>query len=333
VNHAVPVSGARFVVTGGLSLLGEHLGRELLDDGADRVTLIDNLAFHSSPDSPLLGDQRVDLVRADVRDVEAVTAALEGADGVFHTAAFVTIPLASDPLLGIDVNVKGTETVLRAAVRARVRKVVISTSVAVYGDSVDDPITESSPFRTVGLQPAARLYGASKIMAEAFCELYARAHSLPCVSLRYASLYGEGQRGRGLNAMHLWEAHEQMARGEVPEITASATEAHDYLYSGDAAQANLGAMASDVGSGAFTIATGRSTTLADAVALLAELMNFPEPARFRSSDRRVRFSTSETLNYDVTKAAAHLGWTAKVSLREGLSRITDQKPMKGKGQR
>ncbi len=333
MKRPIRVAHGRFAITGGLSLLGEQLGRQLLEAGADHVTLIDNLAFHSVPDSPLLGDERVELVRADVRDVEAVTAAIEGADGVFHTAAFLTLPLARDPLLGIDVNVRGTETVLRAAVRTRVRKVVVSTSVAVYGDAVDNPIIESSPFRTVGLQPAAKLYGASKIMTEAFCEEYGRVHGLPCVSLRYSSLYGESQKGRGLNAMHLWEAYEQMARGEVPELTGSATEAHDYLYSGDAARANLRAMSADVGGEAFTIATGRSTTLTDAVAVLAELMDFPEPARFRSSSERVRFSASETLNYDVTRAADDLGWTAEVDLRDGLSRIINQRTTTGKGRR
>jgi nucleoside-diphosphate-sugar epimerase len=77
-------------------------------------------------------------------------------------------------------------------------------------------------------------------------------------------------------------------------------------------------MASDVNNQAFTIATGTAVTLADAVALLAKLMGFDHPARFLDASERTRFSAAEVLNYDVSKAAEQLGWTAQIDLREGL---------------
>lgn len=326
MTAAVALAGGTFAITGGLSLLGEHLRRELIDAGAEHIVLLDNLAFHDDVAQLRVSDDRIELRRVDVRDSVDVEKVFSAVDGVFHTAGFVTLPLKQRPLEGVDVNVRGTESVLRAASRAGVRKVVLSASVAMYGDAIDDPIVEESPYRTHELQPAARLYGASKIMAEAFCELYWRTASLPYVSLRYSSLYGESQRGRGLNAMHLWDAFEQMTRGEVPIISASATEVHDYLHAVDAARANIAAMARDINDRAFTIATGTAVTLADAVAVLGELMGFEHPATFVNAPERTRFSASEVLNYDVSKAAEQLGWTPRVDLREGLRLMIDKAP-------
>lgn len=326
MTAGVELEGGTFAITGGLSLLGEHISRQLIDAGAERVVLVDNLVFHEheTHSHRASSDTRVELCRADVRDTSAVEEAFAGVTGVFHTAAFVTLPLSKRPAEGVDVNVRGTESVLRAASAAGVRKFVLSASVAMYGDAIDDPITEESPYRTHGLQPAARLYGASKIIAEAFSELYSITTGLSYVSLRYSSLYGESQRGRGLNAMHLWDAFEQMSRGDAPSLSASPTEAHDYLYAGDAARANLAAMASDVSSEAFTIATGTAVTLGDAVALLAELMRFDRPASFSDSADRTKFSTTEVLNYDISKASRHLRWGPQVSLREGLRAIVEK---------
>jgi UDP-glucose 4-epimerase len=324
MSAAIGIPRRRFAITGGLSLLAEHIGQQLLDAGAAHVELIDNLAFHTTAHSDLLKDNRTRLTTADVRDVDALESALQGIDGVFHTAAFVTIPLARDPQLGVDVNVRGTGTVLDVAARTGVGKVVVSSSVALYGEPVDDPITEESPFRTVGLHPAAVLYGASKLMAEALCERAWQTVGLPYVALRYSSLYGESQRGRGLNAMHLWEALEQMVAGDAPTINALPNEAHDYLYAGDAARANISAMEADVERGAYTIATGTPATLAEAVNLLANLLGFSEPPKFNSTSSRLKFSVSEQLNYRIKKAADELGWTAQVDLRDGLSRIIQQ---------
>jgi len=268
-------------------------------------------------------DDRVRLVRADVRDAEALSEVFAGMDGIFHTAAFVTIPLARDPLLGIDVNVRGAGTVLSTAAAAGVRKVVLSSSVAVYGESVDAPIREASPFRTIGLQPAAVMYGASKLAAEALGRKAHADNGIAVLSLRYSSLYGESQKGRGLNAMHLWEALEQMLDQQVPTLGADPAETHDYLHSSDAARANLAAMQSDAASGSYNVATGRARRLDDAVRILAELVGYDGDIDFDAGAARVRFSTSTSLDYDVEAARRDLGWEAQVNLEEGLALLVD----------
>jgi UDP-glucose 4-epimerase len=320
----VPIAGSRFAITGGASLLGQHLTRRLLDDGAAEVTIVDNFAFGRPDTLGHLGHHpSVRIEQADIRDTPALRAAIHGVDGVFHTAAFLTLPISRDPLLGIDVNVRGTRTVLQACVDEGVRKVVMSSSVTVYGNAVDETIAEDTPFVRAGLQPPAVLYGTSKIMAETMCEEYYRRHGLPYVALRYSSLYGEWQHERGLNALHLWSAYQQVARGQRPRISGDPNEVHDYLYAGDAAAANCLAMSTGVAGEAFTIATGKATSLDDAVALICRLCDRPfDPDYDRAADA-VRFTASTELRYGVAKAAHQLGWEPKVDLEEGLRRLVD----------
>ncbi|WP_144876070.1 NAD(P)-dependent oxidoreductase [Microbacterium sp. 1.5R] len=323
MTAAVSIDGGRFAITGGLSLLGERLTAHLLGGGAREVVLVDNFAFHPERTPADTGDVRTRLVRGDVRDGETLRGAFAGIDGVFHTAAFVTLPLSQDPMLGIDVNIRGTATVLDAAAASGVRKVVLSSSVAVYGESLDAPIHETSPFRTSGLQPAAVLYGASKLSAEALGEKAHRDHGLAVVSLRYSSLYDESQRGRGLNAMHLWEVMQQMIEKRSPTIGAEPEETHDYLHSSDAARANLAAMRSTVASGSYTIATGRARRLDEAVRILSALVDFPGDVDFDAGADRVRFSRSTNLQYDVDAARRDLGWKADVDLEQGLALLVE----------
>lgn len=312
----------RFLITGGCSLIGSHLAETLLGAGAAGVVLFDNYSLGSPATvAHLVSDRRVRLVRGDVLQLAEVLEALEGAAGVFATAAFLTLPLAQNPWVGLDVNVRGLHTVLEACRWRGVKKVVFSSSVAVYGNALAGVVREDTPFQGAGLQPAAALYATSKLIGEHLCGLYQERHGLDYVVLRYSTVYGERQHYRGVNALYLVEAYDRIRRGERPVIPGDGREVHDYVYVGDVARANLLAMRSDLSGERFTIATGVATSLTEVVRLLLRLTGSDLTPEYRSDPGRVRSAGSTELKFSREKAAALLGWSPQVSIEEGVRRL------------
>ncbi len=140
------IADGKFVVTGGASLIGSHVAEQLLSQGAREVVLLDNFAL-GSPETvkSLLGDPRVKLVRGDILRINELYDAFEGCDGVFAIAGFLTLPLSQNPSLGLAVNVEGQVNIFEACRYRNVKKVVFSSSVAVYGDPAPGPDRRTGP--------------------------------------------------------------------------------------------------------------------------------------------------------------------------------------------
>ena len=129
------ITDGRFLITGGASLIGSHVAERLLEQGAREVVLLDNFAL-GTPETVrgLVGNPRIRLVRGDILRVNELYDALAGVDGVFAIAGFLTLPLSQNPSLGLAVNVDGQVNVFEACRYRGVKKVVFSSSVAVYGE-------------------------------------------------------------------------------------------------------------------------------------------------------------------------------------------------------
>ncbi len=149
------IAGGRFLITGGASLVGSHIAEHLLDADAKEVVLFDNLSLAAEePIRDLLADERVRLVRGDIRNIHQLLEAMQGVGGVFATAAYITNPLHRDPLTGIQVNVTGHQMVLEACRWSGVRKIIYSSSVGIFGVPDADEITETHALNYAGLPPA-----------------------------------------------------------------------------------------------------------------------------------------------------------------------------------
>jgi len=312
----------RFLITGGFSLIGSHIAEQAIAAGAAEVVLFDNASIGSPATvEHLLPGGRVRLVRGDVLRMHEVLEALEGVDGVFHTAAFLTLPISRDPWAGLDVNVRGLMTVLEACRWRSVRRLIYSSSVAVYGNALGGLVTEETPFLSVGVQPVAALYATSKLMGEQLCALYGERHGVDSIALRYSTVYGERQHSRGVNVLHILEAYDRIRQGQPPLIAGDGREVHDYIYAGDVARANLLAMRSEIGGESFTIATGAATSLDELVRLLLRLTGSALAPEYRSDPGRVRSAGATEMRFSREKAAARLGWAPEVPLEEGLRRL------------
>ena len=182
----------KVVVTGGAGFIGSHLVDRLLADTRAEVVVLDNLhrgrltnlAQHTH--SP-----RLSVIHGDIRDIDIVAETLRGADVVYHLAAQSTVMGAVDELdYSFSTNVIGTFNVLKTAARESVKHVVFASSREVYGEPIELPVDEGQPLLAINF------YGASKVMGEAYCRAFRRAHGLNTVILRLANAYGPRDFGR-----------------------------------------------------------------------------------------------------------------------------------------
>ncbi len=316
------IAGNRFLITGGWGLVGSHIADELLSKGAGEVVLFDNGSVGSAGSvAHLLDTPGVRLVQGDVLRLEDLLDAMTGVSGVFHTAAFITLPLAARPVLGIDVNIRGFVNVLESCRVRGVTKVVYTSSIATYGNAPEGVIDERSPFVGEGVQPASALYGLGKLVGEQFCALYGQRHGLKWVALRCSSIYGERQHARGVSVLPIIDAHDRIRQGLRPIIHGDGHEVHDYIYAGDVGRAHVMAMEAPVTAETITIATGRPASLNEVVALVLKACASPLTAENREQPGRLRSAGATRDRFSIEKAAALLRWRPQVSLEEGVARL------------
>ena len=316
------ISGNRFAITGGVSLIGSHIAELLLARGAEQVTLFDNYSL-SAPEAAgdLPQDPRINILRGDILRIGELYDAFEGVHGVFSVAAFLTLPLSQNPTLGIAVNVQGQSNVLEACRYRGVKKMIFSSSTAVYGEPVPGVMDEATPSNLAPFQPAAALYSASKLMGEHLNRHYHQKHGLETVSLRYATVYGERQHYRGVNALYIVENYDRIKRGERPVIPDDGKEVHDYIHVADVARANVLAMESGVSGESMNVCTGVATSLNDVVATLLKVMRSDLAPEYRTPKEGVRASVGTQLAFSREKIGRLLGWEPEVSLEAGIRRL------------
>jgi UDP-glucose 4-epimerase len=318
------IAEGKFVVTGGASLIGSHVAEQLLCQGAREVVLLDNFAL-GNPETvkSLLADPRVKLLRGDILRINELYDAFEGCDGVFAIAGFLTLPLSQNPGLGLAVNVEGQVNIFEACRYRNVKKVVFSSSVAVYGDPVPGLVDEQAPAQLSSFQPAAALYACTKLIGENLCKLYSAKHGIQAVALRYSTVYGERQHYRGVNALYIMENYDRIARGEAPVITGDGSEVHDYIHVADVARANVMAMASDVTAESFNVVTGVATSLNRLVEILLSITGSSLKPVFKTGGGSVRSSVTDQLDFSRAKIEKMLGWVPEVSIEDGIGRLLE----------
>jgi UDP-glucose 4-epimerase len=318
------IAEGKFVVTGGASLIGSHVAEQLISQGAREVVLLDNYAL-GSPDTvrSLVEDPRIKFVRGDILRVNELYDAFEGADGVFAIAGFLTLPLSQNPSLGLAVNVDGQVNIFEACRYRGVKKVVFSSSVAVYGDPAPGAVDERAPASLATFQPVASLYACTKLIGESLCGLYSARHGIQAVALRYSTVYGERQHYRGVNALYIMENYDRIMRGERPTIPDDGSEVHDYIHVSDVARANVMAMASDFTAESFNVVTGVATTLNRIVELLLQFTGSSLKPEYKSANLQVRSSVTKQLDFSRAKIERMLGWVPEVTIEEGIRRLLE----------
>jgi UDP-glucose 4-epimerase len=302
----------RTLVTGGAGFIGSHIVEELLRRG-DTVRILDN--FSTGLRNNLEGFlENVEILEGDLRDGDKVKKAVRDVEQVFHLAAFISVPQSmSDPEACFATNVGGTVTLLEAARQAGCRKVVLSSSTAVYGDTDVFPTTEETPL--CPLSP----YALSKQVNELYARLYTRVLGMQVTALRYYNVYGPRQRPDSDYAAAIPIFVRQLAAGKSITIFGDGKQSRDFIFVKDVVRANLLAADSDAAGDSYNVCTGHETTLLDLLEELSEVAPHSPQVRFdapRSGDIYRSIGSPE-------KAAAALGFRAETSLAKGLAQTVE----------
>ncbi len=306
------IRGKRFVVLGGAGLIGSHTVDQLAKHDVAEIVVYDNLARGSLENlENVISDSRVRVFEAggDICQSDVLNAAIKGADGVFHFAALWLLQCHEFPRAAFDVNIRGTFNVLEACVANKVQRLVYSSSASVYGDAVEEPMTEDHPFNN------RNFYGATKIAGEAMATAFHYRYGLPVVGLRYMNVYGPRQDYQGAYIAVIMKMLDAIDGGEGPTVLGDGSEAFDFVSVLDCGRANICAMSADVIARYYNVGTGKRTTLKELAELLLQLTGSNQPIQYKDRSQatlvRNRIGSPK-------RAKEEIGFTALVELRDGL---------------
>ncbi|MBQ6099354.1 MAG: NAD-dependent epimerase/dehydratase family protein [Methanobrevibacter sp.] len=240
------------LITGGLGFIGSHIANNLLED--NRITIIDNL---SSGNLNYLNDynhENLTIIKSNLDKVN-LNKCLNDIDYVFHLSAMVSVPLSMEhPIKCHDENVSNTINLLDACVKNDIKKIIFSSSSAVYGDNSNLPLNENEP-----PNPASP-YAASKACCELYLKSFYESYNLNYVSLRYFNVFGPKQDKNSPYAAVIPNFINALLKNKSPVIYGDGEQTRDFVYVGDVAKANIKAAESDF-NGIVNVASGKRISI------------------------------------------------------------------------
>jgi len=308
----------KYLVTGGAGFIGSHIVHKLLEQG-DSVRVLDDFSTGKRENLEGIAQQfnggRFEVLEADLRDAARVEKAVRGVEIVFHEAAFVSVPQSmEEPQACFDVNITGTSRLLDTARAAGVRRVVLASSAAIYGESDALPLVEEA------LPQPLSPYAVSKRVKEMYAELFTGSFGLEVVALRYFNVYGPRQRPDSMYAAAVPIFARRLLDGKPVTVYGDGRQTRDLINVRDVVRANLIASEHANAPGRiFNVCTGLETRLLDLLDVMYELIPNSPPPQFavpRAGDIYRSVGSPQ-------KARDELGFQAEVSLADGLQETID----------
>ena len=300
------MSKKKIVVTGGAGFIGSHLVDALVDKGHS-VTVIDNFST-GRPQNLAHQKGRIELIEADIRDLDAIAPHFREQNLVFHIAALADIvPSIVNPRAYYTTNVLGTMNVLEAARLNKVEKFVYAASSSCYGIPPKEfyPTSETAP--TNPQYP----YALTKYLGEQTALHWGQVYDLPVVSLRFFNVYGPRSRTSGTYGAVFGVFLAQKLDGKPYTVVGDGHQTRDFIYVTDVAQALVTAGLSSVRNDIFNVGTGRPQSINTLVSLLGgEKIHIPK-----------RPGEPDSTWADIRKIKSLLGWEPKITFAQGVSEI------------
>ena len=241
----------KVLVTGGAGFIGSHVVEKLLQEKCE-IVIIDNLSTGLQENiSP-----SVKFIQMDIRSNRLLEIFMEEKfDAVIHLAAQTMVHKSLEmPDYDCDVNISGTVNLLEACRKANVKRVVFSSTAAVYGNVTALPVVESAT------KTPTSFYGLSKLTCENYLALYNQVYGLEYVVLRYANVYGERQ-GDGGEGGVISIFTRKIKQGESLLIFGDGTQTRDFIYAGDIANANYQSLLTVHQNNVYNISTQTETSV------------------------------------------------------------------------
>lgn len=334
------------LVTGGCGFIGRHVAAELLACGRE-VVLYDAMIDQVHGDAAAEPPAEAEVLKGDIRDIDALRAALRNVDEVVHLAAEVGVGQSMYEIARyVGANDLGTAVLLEAIAEDPVRRLVVASSMSVYGEgfyagrdgTLHDRVRrrnadlkadrwepEGPDGSTLAARPTnedkridlASIYALTKFQQEQACLIFGEAYGIPTTALRLFNVFGAGQALSNPYTGVLANFASRLASGQRPTIFEDGRQKRDFVHVNDVARAFALALERDEAAGhVINVGSGHSYTITRVAELLAEAMGCPELepevlGQFRSGDIRNCFS-------DITKARELLGFAPQQRLEDSL---------------
>ncbi|MCC7161576.1 MAG: NAD-dependent epimerase/dehydratase family protein [Anaerolineae bacterium] len=302
-----------FLITGGAGFMGKALANYLVYAGHG-VRVLDDL---SAGDNKGL-DPRVVFTRGDVRDIPKLWGLLRGVDCVYHLAARVSVPESIlYPVEYNDVNVGGTVSLMTAMRDAGIRRVILASSGAAYGEQLSQPVPESAVMRPTSP------YAVSKLASEYYVQSIGALWKIESVVLRIFNAYGPHQQLPPSHAPVIPRFLMQALNGGSLVIHGSGNQSRDFVYIDDAVRAlERAATSQNIDRTCINIGSGVGTTMTQLVDAIETLVE----TRVHRLYNQEEASGVSRLVADISLAAQLLDWSPRISLQQGLDNIIKLDP-------
>jgi len=299
----------KVAVTGGLGFIGSHLV-ERLNENNDLV-IVDNQSSGNIKNIQDLDFSRIDTDFGDITRVN-LERIFEDVDYVYHMAAVTSVPQSvNDPLRSNEVNITGTLKVLEAARKCGVRKLIFSSSSAVYGETESLPISEKNLINP--LSP----YAVTKATGELYCTVYSEIYDLPTIALRYFNVFGPKQDPESQYAAVIPIFIDNILKNQRPVIYGDGEQTRDFVNVKQVVDANILAAESNE-TGSYNIGLGKSTTINYLFEMIKETMKKDiKPVYKNERPGEIKHSVA-----DISKARS-LGYSPKNDFTDELTETVE----------
>lgn len=293
----------KILITGGAGFIGSHLAESLLADH-NEVVILDNLSYGKREWIP----DGAQFIEGDICDLSVCQYAMENVHYVFHCAAMSRAAPSMDKMdLCTQVNIIGTQNILKAAYNAKVKKIIYSGSSTYYGNQRAPQHEYETPADFLNV------YALTKSVGEQYCLMFDRCFDLPCVILRYFSVYGLRQPEEGLYALVLGIFLRHKKNNEPLIIHGEGKQKRDFIHVNDVVLANIAALKNPVRHAIFNIGSGENISIKE----LADMISSEHIVQ----DRRL-YDSDETLA-DIHLANEILQWNPKIKLKDYIKEIIE----------
>ena len=297
------------LVTGGAGFIGKYLVESLLEK-ENIITIFDNFSNSTKNSVNYLIKKGVKIVEGDIRNYESIHNASKEKDVVIHLAAKISVPESiKNPKDTFEVNVDGTKNVISACKKNNVKKIIISSSAAVYGESTKDvKLTESSEKNPISP------YGESKLRMEEEIKKFEKDNTINCVILRFFNIYGIGQSVEYAGV--ITKFIEKIKKNQPLEIFGNGNQTRDFVSIEDVINAIYNSINFHK-SGVYNIASGKTITIKELAQQMISISGKSIKINYLNEKKGdIMFSKA-----DINLAKKELKYHPKIELNEGLKKI------------
>ena len=305
----------KYLVTGGAGFIGSNIVKRIIEQG-DFVRVVDNFSTGKKENiKEFFDNPNFELIEGDITDIKVAENSVKDMDFVLHQAAISSVQRSvEDPLRSNNANINGTLNMLLAARDAKIKKFVYAASSSAYGDNPALPKKEDMPVMPVSP------YALQKYTGERYCQIFWRLYGLPTICLRYFNVFGPKQDPNSQYSAVIPKFAQALLKGEKPVIFGTGEQSRDFTFVDNVVDINILASKSEKGFGeVFNVGCEDQISLNKLLEMLQDILKVNIKADYKDA----RIGDVSHTRADITKAKEILGYSPKVSTKDGLIKTAE----------